>query len=364
MLPTRRVRPSDERRATRGVGSGPVLFRVAAGPTIGSGHLVRAFRLSSLIDRPAVFCVRGARAADLRVPLAVPFRVPDGDPRVVLERVQPCVLVVDDPSERAGRPWVEAARGTSCRSLAFADAGIGTRCADMVVDGSIARPIRPLPARRSVRGPAYAVVDPAIPGWRARRRWSAGRRPRVLISLGGGRRRAYARALAEAILRAWPEARVTIAGGFTDEPARSPGGRLASLGPQPSLVPHLASATIAVVAGGLTVYEACALGVPTVAVPVVEGQRPAVMALSRRGAVVTVGGGRSNPPEAQVAGAVAALIASPTARHLMARRAARLLDGHGAYRAAALLEGHAAGLSTVEILRELGQAQSAPRGVS
>jgi spore coat polysaccharide biosynthesis predicted glycosyltransferase SpsG len=90
----------------------------------------------------------------------------------------------------------------------------------------------------------------------------------------------------------------------------------------------LASASAAVLAGGVTVYEAAALGVPVVAIPVVPAQAPTVRALSRAGVTVEA------TSAAAAAGAVARLMASPRLRRSMGERGAALVDGRGAGRVA------------------------------
>jgi len=57
----------------------------------------------------------------------------------------------------------------------------------------------------------------------------------------------------------------------------------------------LAQATVAVVAGGTTLYEACALGTPVVAVPVVPGQATTVRRFVRAGLATGVRGASGMP---------------------------------------------------------------------
>ena len=107
------------------------------------------------------------------------------------------------------------------------------------------------------------------------------------------------------------------------------------VGPQNGLARVLAAADVAVVAGGLTLYEAAAIGTPAVAVPIVRSQRRTVEAFARERAV-------SAPrPDAGVAGiadAAADLLSSPDLAARMAKRARRLVDGRGTARVAAVLQ--------------------------
>src|SRR5690606_17463728 len=97
--------------------------------------------------------------------------------------------------------------------------------------------------------------------------------------------------------------------------------------------PVLARASVAVVAGGVTLYEAAALGVPVVAVPVVAGQRPAVAAFDRAGAAVAASPGS---PRA-IARAAVVLLRDPSRAGQLGRRGRRLVDGRGAERVASAL---------------------------
>jgi UDP:flavonoid glycosyltransferase YjiC (YdhE family) len=164
---------------------------------------------------------------------------------------------------------------------------------------------------------------------------------RVVIALGGGVHvRRSGAAIAAAVAAAVPGIRINLATGF------ALGGRQPSLpagcrwvhAPN-GLAALLASASVAVVAGGLTLYEACALGTPAVAVPVVPAQRAAIRAMASARAVVAVRGGgrdRTLSPSA-VASSVAALLANPATAAELGRRARQLVDGGGATRAAARL---------------------------
>jgi spore coat polysaccharide biosynthesis predicted glycosyltransferase SpsG len=91
------------------------------------------------------------------------------------------------------------------------------------------------------------------------------------------------------------------------------------------------------VAGGLTLYEACALGTPVVAVPVVPGQRPALAAAASAGAVVRVAARYEHHVPVEVAAAVTAVISTPALASGLGRRARRLVDGQGSVRVAARL---------------------------
>jgi spore coat polysaccharide biosynthesis predicted glycosyltransferase SpsG len=95
----------------------------------------------------------------------------------------------------------------------------------------------------------------------------------------------------------------------------------------------MARASVAVVGGGVSLYEACAQGVAAVGVPVVPAQRPTVAAFVKRGAARGVTRGRVSARS--VAAECAALLTDEAMRRHTARMGRRLIDGRGAFRAAA-----------------------------
>jgi hypothetical protein len=153
----------------------------------------------------------------------------------------------------------------------------------------------------------------------------------VVIALGGGPRVRLAGAIADAIVAADPTTEVRIAGGFVVAP-RSTSTKVVWIGASRGLSAELSQASAAVVGGGVSLYEACALGVPAVGLPVVSGQVPTVRAFGRQGAVISAPFGAS--PE-QVASRTVSLLNDRPLQRSLSRRSRALVDGRGASRAAA-----------------------------
>ena len=100
----------------------------------------------------------------------------------------------------------------------------------------------------------------------------------------------------------------------------------------------LAHADIGILAGGTTLHEAAALGLPAICLPIVANQ------LDRASQFERLGLGLSLDPHAAdfaplLRGAVAEMLASPGRRREIARRGQSLVDGRGAERLADLLLG-------------------------
>lgn len=303
-----------------------IAFRVAAGPRLGFGHLARCRAIAAALGVTPAVSIRGTgetRAAARRMGIDV---LPSSR-RQVLRGLD--LLVVDDPSLDAGRPWVVAARRAGVTVVAVHDAAPTRHPADLVIDGSPRTRGRERGRLRG--GPRFAVLDPRVPSLRRQRRQGAA--PSLLVALGGGARAlGRTHALVRCLAQQLPGGHIAVASGFTvDRRPALHGGRW--LAPA-ALAPALANAHVALVGGGLTALEAAALGVPAVAVAVVPAQRLNIRALAARGVVVD-GGSIGGPAAAsRLARKVRALWTSPRRRRRLAAAGRRLVDGRGAERIA------------------------------
>ncbi len=241
------------------------------------------------------------------------------------------VLVVDDPSPTVAAAWVRRADAAGIPSCTIHDAGRTRVPSALVVDGSVG--VDDSVAPDHLFGPRFAVLDPGLRQRHARP--TSGRR--VCIALGGGTRAlSLVPALVAAVAAAVPDADIVAAPGFVAKARRPalPAGRWLASG---ELSRAMAEADVAIVAGGVTAYEASALGTALVAVSVVQAQRPTVRALAARGAALD-GGVLANQKSARrVAAAVAHLLASPAERRRLGSTARAVIDGRGARRVAAAL---------------------------
>lgn len=301
-----------------------VLFRAPAGPRRGFGHLVRCRSLARALGVRPLVALRGGAAVQ-EAALGLGCDVVQGGPERLLGALAPDVLVVDDPVASDARRWIAAGRRAGCLVVSVHDLGLGCLDADLVIDGSVTRNAR---ARRgaTLSGPRYALLDPAI------RDEDADRDPfSVLVALGGGPRAELALDIAEAIVDADPRATVRVAGGFVSTPAPVR-EQISWVGPSQSLRQEMARASVAVVGGGVSLYEACALGTPAIGVPVVAAQRPTVAAFAARGAARGLTRGVSAE---RVADECVSLLSDAAMRRHLSRMGRRLIDGRGAFRAAA-----------------------------
>ncbi len=337
------------------------LFRVAAGPRLGHGHLRRAEALAAALGRPACVSVRGRGAPTTLA--TIPPRPPAG----AIDASRPAVLVLDDPSATASLAWCRAARERGIPVVSLHDLGLGQIPSTLAIDGSVTSPQRGWPSSSVLRGLAHAMIRPP------RRSRRNGTVRRVLISLGGGPRCTLIGALAREIGRRWPgldivvpsavaSARERLAGpadrfgragdrcvghgqGFVAGDA-SPDGRdgrrggvrvvAAPLG----LADVLAGVDVAILGGGVSLYEAVAAGVPSIGVAVVPAQRATIAGFAARDLVCDGGVVERRSSHAvarRVADRLARIIEDPAWRRRVRREGPRAVDGRGVTRVARAL---------------------------
>ena len=308
-----------------------VLFAVAAGPRMGFGHVVRSRALARAMGAPHVVALRGT-AATARSVRALGATVLARSPRAIA-RFRPDVIVIDEPSVSSAERVLQIARAMGVPAASIHDRGLARVDSDLVIDASLIATSRP---GTDLAGPRFTILDPALVLERvAHRSREAGS---VLIAIGGGAHvLRYGSTLAFGIRAALPAARVVVAPGFArGRRPMLPAG--AAWLPEPRALPRaLARCAVAVVGGGVTVAEACALATPVVAVAVVPAQHQNLQQFVRAGAIVDAGRVDAAGAAHRVASAVARLITNAPAVRQMTARARGLVDGRGASRVAAAL---------------------------
>jgi spore coat polysaccharide biosynthesis predicted glycosyltransferase SpsG len=327
-----------------------VLFAAPAGAKRGFGHLLRCRSLARALGVRPLVAVRGPQAT-VDVALRLGCDVVTGSAQRLVRALQPDVVVVDDPVAQPASRWIAAARAAGALVVSIHDLGLGCLDADLLIDGSVATS-QALRSRCSMTGPAFAILDPGLirrslgEGGSERKRAYLKRsvptrvsafRPSVLISLGGGPRAELACAIASEIADRAPDVEIRVVGGFVSpNPPRGLRRGLPPnvtwLGASTNLPFELTRADVAVVGGGVSLYEACALGTPAVGVPVVAGQRPTVAGFVAKGAAL--GFPRTKVVPRRVADATLSLLRQRRLRRYVTRAARRLVDGRGAMRAA------------------------------
>jgi spore coat polysaccharide biosynthesis predicted glycosyltransferase SpsG len=311
-------------------GAERVLFRAAAGPRRGFGHLMRCGVLARMLGTRRELSLRGS-AATARAARALGWRVlaQRGSALDTLQRFAPTLLVIDDPSSRAARVWVRAAQQLGIPVASAHDLGYGRAGADLTIDGSLRLPRGRRPA--DLQGPAFAMLNPELETLRHHN--PARRTNHVLIALGGGSHvRTIGPALAARVRQVAPGVRVEIAAGLLPHRAAGELPEGCRWLRTSSLATVLATTSAAVLAGGVTLYEACALGTPVVTLAVVPAQRVTTSAFAEAGATIEASHSTRRRAIDRAAAGVSYLLAHPREAARQSARARALVDGRGAWR--------------------------------
>lgn len=152
-------------------------------------------------------------------------------------------------------------------------------------------------------------------------------RPTVLVSIGGTDIGGLTRGVTEALLQ---NGNWNVIASLAKPPAG------AASAPA-DIATALASATVAVIGAGSTLWEACFLGVPTVALIVADNQVPGSGAAAQMGACELLDL-RGRVAFHEIRRRVERLVTSPSSRGAIRAAGERLIDGHGASRVANSLE--------------------------
>lgn len=310
-----------------------IVFRAAAGPRLGFGHLMRCRSLARALDVSPIVALRGTtRTADVASALGFTLIRRRRDLGMTTR-----ALIVDDPSDRHAGAWVRWAQRHGILAVGVRDLGLGQVPADLIVDGSV-RPHRRTygsPAsRKALVGSAFALLDPDIVRWRARRADSV-ERDRVLIALGGGSHvLALAGQLSDAVRRVAPGARIRVAAGFQAASHRLAWSGAEWVSAPQGLGEELARATVAILAGGVTLYEACAVGTPVVAVALNAPQAITIQAMAQAGVAIDGRSAWDARSAVRVAAHVEHLLAHERSRRRLGAAGRVLVDGRGVFRVA------------------------------
>jgi UDP-2,4-diacetamido-2,4,6-trideoxy-beta-L-altropyranose hydrolase len=329
-----------------------IAFRTTAGKQIGFGHLRRCLTLAGELRRAG-----GAACA-------ITFWI-DGDPAAVeAAAAAGCeARLISGPEPDATAAWLEAGEvGTLViDSYAVTPASLSAwrrrvgllvvldDLADRQLDVDVVVNGSPYAAQLSYQtgpdvvrllGPRYALLRPWFGDLPPRR--AAPRVARVLVTLGGADPESSTMAVVHAVQRALPEAALDVVIGPLFGPVPDLDRRAAADPPRlrlhrglDDLSTLMAAADLAISAGGQTLYELAASGLPTVALCLADNQEPNIAALS---GVSLLSAGRVQEEAARrfhrIEEGCRQLAADPGLRERMSDAGRALIDGRGAGRVA------------------------------
>lgn len=178
-------------------------------------------------------------------------------------------------------------------------------------------------------GPGYAPLRRDFWGAPARRA-APGAVREVLVTTGSTNPAGTLERLSLLALEAFPEAAVRVVVG-AKAGFDGPRGRLDVLGPQKSLLPLMERCDVCVSAAGTTLYELCAVGVPTLALAIVENQARNARAFEESGLGLGCAPGAG---DGEILEGLIALRESEGARARFSERMRKAVRGDGAKRIA------------------------------
>ncbi|MDP9260660.1 MAG: hypothetical protein M3O89_01670, partial [Actinomycetota bacterium] len=300
-----------------------ILFRCDAGaiPAIGTGHFARCLLLAHEL------CARGAEIAFVGIfdapalnrleRAGLPYQqlgsqeLQSKQLEAAVERWRPDVFVHDRLDSD-----VELMASIGARVpvvVTLDDLGPGSELADIVVNAIVGDGSEPYANYR------YVVVPPL-----AAAAGTAHERPQVVLTFGGYDHGSIGRRVADAVRGA--DADVIWLAGPSGQMADAPAG-VTVVHDAPNFGDLLATADAAVLAGGLTVFQALANGVPVIAVPQYDHQERTIQRLAQRGAVVPIEASGVDRVAEQTRAALDELLADPELRATLRRRALETVDG-------------------------------------
>lgn len=302
---------------------GRIAIRADGGGEIGLGHVMRCAALAAALDR------LGHRTLFITAtPEVLPACLEDVADIRILDEAETAArltgfLLRSDIALLVG-DWkhVDAALVAAVRAAGIVTALLGGNTGDatpdLLVRQSLAR-TPPVPGVATLDGPDCLLLDRAYQGLPPRIVEPVARH--ILVSLGGTQTSVLARI--EHVLDTLADA--TGLAVDIRRPAACPA-------PLPPLHTALEAADIGILAGGTTLHEAAATGLPVICVPIAANQD------ARATQVEALGLGLRIDPddrfEDRLTAALRALITDPERRSAMARTGQALVDGQGADRVA------------------------------
>ena len=343
-----------------------LLYRADGGHPIGTGHVHRAVRIIRELRRTSpvsAALVTGdttvANAISGQTPAFVVPTTPSYGPDSVkpafrfssiagLDCLEPPdwdVIAVDMLDTEADEMSRLTEYGVPV--VTFDDRGDGRTWASAVVNSLV---MEPLPAclpsvTRLYEGFQYAVLDPLYARMNGTYAIRGGPIEKVFVTLGGGDAAGLAVKVARALMTVRGIRRVDFAVGpafpfrndLEDALTAAP-WEFDVLAGLPNLADRYLGCDLAVIAGGLTMYEACCIGVPSLAVcQPIDHQLELSQRFAAEGAMATVGYGQEASEE-KIANEVERLSRDEARRKEMTVHGPRLVDGRGVERVASIVK--------------------------
>lgn len=326
-----------------------ILVRLDANHVIGLAHAIRVAAILNLLTEPYQLSIvgNGDLIGDFfqnhHHYLIEKNRETDFFSQV--DEVHPDVVLVDHP--RPGSNFWSKLRG--CKGtfsvVAIDDEGGGVE-ADIIFNGTVLESYHHYPLAnaqaRVLLGPAYTLIRPEF----RLTPWKNPDKSCVVIVVGSGDiacKWALYLVSGNLNLRGWGAVRMIVGRAFPEMNRLQHncdvlGVSLSSGLTGQQMANVLSQASVALITGGMIVYEALAVGVPAVVFPQIQNLIPEAKWFAQRGCIVDLG--YENGMDINlVSKSVDKLLESSSDRVAMSNLQRAVIDGHGMGRAAAEIDG-------------------------
>ncbi len=326
-----------------------ILVRVDANHEIGLAHAIRVSAILELLKLPHRLTVAGAGELITDFfPGQRLFPVNIGSHNAFLsliDRSRPDLILVDHP--RPGHNfWHEISMCAGDIPVVSIDDEGGEVDADLVINGTVLDQYHHYPLLRPqaslLLGREYALIRlvfGATP-------WRNPRESSVVIVVGSGdRARDWALHLMSGNIdvSSWGKVRMIVGRTFPDmarlrHDCDGLGVSLESGISGAGMAEALSQASVALITGGMIVYEALTVGAPAIVFPQIENLVPEAQWFAKKGCIVDLGyaGGTNS---GLVSHAVSRLLSSPSKRIAMSSIQRATIDGRGMLRASKAIDG-------------------------
>ena len=344
-----------------------MLIRADAGPTIGTGHVMRCLALaqawlagggrSTLLGYcPAELLQRRIRAAGVDFQPLEHRHPKAGDLTATLDWLRrigseadpaaPAWLVLDGYHFDAA--YQQAIRQTGCRLLVIDDmARLPRYYADLLLNQNLAAERLSYTCDEETTvmlGSRYALVRPEFLSCRPRRRRTPEMARRLLVTMGGADPENVTPQVVRALERLdLPGMEGKVLVGAANPRLESLRAAIERSGADLELLTNvedmprlMAWADVAVAAAGITCWEMALMGLPAAVLVVAENQLRIAEPLAEAGAVVNLGWHDRLTPDG-IAAEVASLCRDQGRRRAQSEAGRRLFDGRGAERVVAVM---------------------------
>lgn len=334
-------------------GCAHILVRLDANHRIGLAHAIRVSAILGMLKTPLRITVAGA--GDLIsafFPAAQLRQVFIEDPEAFFALIgesRPDLILVDHPQPGYGF-WSKLNMNAKGIPIVVIDDVGGEVDADLIINGTVLDQYHRYPMLRSqaklLTGREYSLIRPVF----GNISWRDFPDPSVIIVVGSGdRARDWALYLmsGKIDLSGWGKVKMIVGQAFPDmaklrHDCDALGVSLESGVSGDGMAGALSQSSVALITGGMIVYEALAVGVPAVVFPQMENLIPEARWFAERGCILDLGyeGGMDGN---LISEAVGRLLSSSSARVAMSKAQRATIDGHGMVRAAQAIDGALAG---------------------